>query len=99
MSETSLKAFVISLERAVDRRAHMTRLLQGLGIEAEFVPAVDGRALTAADRRQYDSRLARLTSRSEMTNPKIACSLSHYRLYERICRDDLPMALIMEDDI
>jgi glycosyl transferase family 25 len=99
MSEIPLKVFVISLERAVDRRAHMTRLLEGLGIEAEFVPAVDGRALTARDRSQYDSRLARLNYRSEMTDAEIACYLSHYRIYERICREGLPMALIMEDDI
>ena len=98
-SEIPLKVFVISLERAVDRRAHMTRLLKGLGIEAEFVPAVDGRALSAEDRSQYDSRLARLNYRSEMTDTEIACYLSHYRIYERICRDGLPMALIMEDDI
>jgi glycosyl transferase family 25 len=99
MAEAALKVFIISLERAVDRRAHMIGLLEGLGIEAEFVPAVDGRALTTADRGQYDSRLARLNYRSEMTDSEIACYLSHYRIYERICRDNLPMALIMEDDI
>ena len=96
---TPLKIFVISLERAVERRAHMVRLLKSLGLEAEFVSAVDGQALTPADRRQYDSRLARLDYRSEMTDTEIACYLSHYRIYERICREGLPMALILEDDI
>jgi glycosyl transferase family 25 len=99
LPSTPLKIFVISLERAVERRAHMVRLLKTLGLEAEFIPAVDGRALTAADRRQYDSRLARLNYRSEMTDTEIACYLSHYRIYERICREGLPMALILEDDI
>jgi glycosyl transferase, family 25 len=70
-----------------------------IGLEAEFVRAVDGRALTAADRRQYDTRLARLNYRSDMTDNEIACYLSHYRIYERIRRDDLPVALILEDDI
>ena len=99
MQSLPLKVFVISLERAVERRAHMQRLLAEVGLEAEFVSAVDGRAMTATDRAQYDSRLARRNYRSEMTNSEIACYLSHYRLYERIWRENLPVALILEDDI
>jgi glycosyl transferase family 25 len=99
MAPQSLKVFVISLDRAADRRAHMLGLLSRLGLEAEIVSAVDGRTLTAADRSQYDSRLARLNYRSEMTDTEIACYLSHYRLYERICREELPLTLILEDDI
>ena len=99
MQSLPLKVFVISLERATERRAHMQRLLTEVGLEAEFVSAVDGRAMTAADLAQYDSRLARRNYRSEMTNSEIACYLSHYRLYERIWREALPVALILEDDI
>lgn len=77
----------------------MEGLLSELGLEAEFVSAVDGRALTDADRSQYDSRRARLDYRAEMTDSEIACYLSHYRIYERICRENLPLALILEDDI
>ena len=99
MAPPSLKIFVISLDRAVDRRAHMQALLSELGLTAEFVSAVDGAALTPADRSQYDARLARLNYRAEMTDTEIACYLSHYRIYERICRETLPLALILEDDI
>ncbi len=99
MAPPSLKIFVISLDRAVDRRAHMQALLSGLGLTAEFVSAVDGAALTPADRSQYDARLARLNYRSEMTDTEIACYLSHYRIYERICRESIPLALILEDDV
>jgi glycosyl transferase family 25 len=94
-----LKVFVISLERASRRRVHMHRLLGELGIEAEFIPAVDGRALTAADRARYDGSRARRPFRAEMSDAEIACYLSHYRCYERIADDALPMALILEDDI
>jgi glycosyl transferase family 25 len=99
MSAPALKIFVINLERAADRRAHMQDLLCALGLKAEFVRAVDGRALSSSDRSQYDSRLARLNYRSEMTDTEIACYLSHYRIYERICREKLPLALILEDDV
>ena len=55
--------------------ADQLSLLPGreLGLKAEFVCAVDGRALSGADRSQYDSRLARLNYRSEMTDAEIAC--------------------------
>ena len=99
MAQPPLKVFVISLDRAVDRRAHMENLLAGLGLRAEFVSAVDGRALSEADLAQYDARLARMDYRAEMTPSEIACYLSHYRIYERICREALPLALILEDDI
>ena len=99
MTPQPLKVFVISLERAGQRRAHMRRLLDQLGLQAEFIAAVDGRALTAADRARYDARRARLHYRAEMSDAEIACYLSHYRCYERIADDGLPMALILEDDI
>lgn len=99
MDPNSLKVFVISLERAVKRRAHMQKLLAQLGLKAEFIPAVDGRALTSADRAFYDSRGARRHYRAEMSDAEIACYLSHYRCYQRIADEGLPMALILEDDI
>jgi glycosyl transferase family 25 len=99
MADQPFKVFVISLERATRRRAHMQALLGRLGLEAEFVTAVDGQALTPVDRRQYDSKQAWLNYRAEMSDAEIACYLSHYRVYERICRDKLPIALILEDDI
>lgn len=94
-----VKVFVISLERAESRRAHMTRLFRRLGIEAEFFPAVDGERLTDEDRAHYDSTESRRNYRADMTDAEIGCYLSHYRIYERICRDNLDIALILEDDV
>ena len=93
------QTFVISLERARDRRAHMERLLRDLGMSAEFVPAVDGRALSAQQRSRYDAARARVDYRAEMSDAEIGCYLSHYGLYERMCREGIPLALILEDDI
>jgi glycosyl transferase family 25 len=42
--------FVINLARDAERRAHMAEVLDAVGLAAEFVPAVDGRALNEADR-------------------------------------------------
>jgi glycosyl transferase family 25 len=100
LRETSpYRVFVINLERAAKRRAHMTRLLKQLDLDAEFIPAVDGAALAAADRAAYDPGKARVVYGAEMTDAEIACYLSHYRLYERMVRQDIGCALILEDDV
>jgi glycosyl transferase family 25 len=99
MGQEAFTTFVISLERACERRAHMARLLADLGHQATFFPAVDGQALSTADRARYDAAQARIDYRSEMTDAEVACYLSHYRLYERICAEGMEIALILEDDI
>jgi glycosyl transferase family 25 len=99
MTKDAFSTFVISLERATDRRAHMQGLLGAINHQAEFMPAVDGRAISAADRARYDSVKARRDYRCEMSDAEIACYLSHYRIYERMCREGIDMALILEDDI
>lgn len=91
--------FVINLERDHERRRHMTELLSRLGLAAEFVTAVDGRALSDADRATYDRARALRIYGVEMMDTEIACFLSHRRLYERMVRDSISAALIMEDDV
>lgn len=91
--------FVINLARDTDRRAHAEKTLAALGIDAQFVTAVDGRALTATDRAMVDpAKTARLYGHA-MMDSEIACYLSHYRIYEKMLREDIPVALVMEDDL
>jgi glycosyl transferase family 25 len=91
--------FVINLARDVERRRHMSELLGQIGLAPEFVAATDGRALSAADRACYDRARALRIYGVEMMDTEIACALSHLRLYERMARDGLERALIMEDDV
>jgi glycosyl transferase family 25 len=92
-------AFVINLQRSGTRRQHMRSQLAALRIDAEFVPAVDGRALSDTDRARYDRSRAMRTYGVDMTDAELACYLSHYRLLERMLEQDIEVALIMEDDI
>ena len=91
--------FVINLQRQVERRRHMTALLDRLGLVAEFVTAVDGRALTPAERAAYDPARARRVYGVEMRDGEIACCHSHSRIYARMVRDRIETALILEDDV
>lgn len=91
--------FVINLAHDAERRGHMDKQLAKVGFSAEFIPAVNGRALSDIDWQAYDKAKALRIYGVEMMGTEIGCTLSHYRLYERIVRDNIPVALIMEDDI
>lgn len=73
--------YVISLARRGDRRAHMTRLLQSLGLSAEFIDAVDGIALSNAQLARYDRQRALQVYGAEMNRAEIGCCLSHLKVY------------------
>ena len=94
-----LPCFVISLPRDEERRAHMQAQLSTLAIGAEFIPAVDGRTLSSTDLAAYDRQRALRVYGVEMMPTEIGCFLSHYRLYERMLREGIEVALIMEDDL
>jgi glycosyl transferase family 25 len=93
------RVFVISLERALDRRAHIAALASRTGLKAEFVTAVDGRALTPEQRSRYNPKRAKRIYGCEMSDNEIACYLSHVSVYERMVRENIEVALILEDDI
>jgi len=95
----ALPTFVINLERDTERRRHMTGLLAELGLAAEFMPAVDGRRLTTAERAAYDRARALRIYGVEMMDTEIACCLSHYNIYRRMIDKGIPAALVMEDDV
>jgi glycosyl transferase family 25 len=97
---SSFPRFVINLAHDIERRSHMQAVLAALGMSAEFVPGVYGKELTSADREAvYDREKALRVYGVEMMNSEIGCYLSHYRLYERMVREQIPVALIMEDDL
>jgi glycosyl transferase family 25 len=81
----SVVAFVINLPHSVERRRHMDA--QVADLEHEFVDAVDGRYLSTE-------------GRPEWLRPTIlGCTLSHRAVYQRVIEEDLPYALVLEDDM
>ena len=97
--DSGFQVFIVSLDRAADRRAYMRNLIARLGLEANFVSAVDGRNLTAAQRACYSSPHARRVYGCDMTDGEIACYLSHLQVYRRMVEQGIETALILEDDI
>lgn len=91
--------FVINLARAAERRADISARLHTAGVDFEIVDAVDGKKLdmnSIADR--LTNALCRKFCLPDLRPAEVGCFLSHYNLYKRIADEEIPAALILEDD-
>ena len=91
--------FVISLAWATCRREMMRARLDARGFKYEIVDAVDGAALASGDcgNRLRQDIMRRKYGR-ELLPAEIGCYLSHYNLWARFAADEIPCALVLEDD-
>lgn len=90
--------FFINLDHDTARRDALERQLDALGLPHSRFPGVYGKALAAAElSRDYDH--ARAIDRSrELTVGEVGCALSHLGVYRAMLEQNLPYALILEDD-
>lgn len=95
-----MRTFLINLDRNVDRLKIVTEHLHSLGIEFERQPGVDGQAMTPSERNRHVSRVHNFVARMKPLSPgEIGCGLSHVAIYEKMVSQNIPVALIFEDDI
>jgi glycosyl transferase family 25 len=90
--------FIISLPHETARQAQIAAELDRFGFRYEFFPATAKDAMSAADKRFYNSRRRRLTLGKDLYDAEIACMHSHKRVIEKIVADNIPHALVLEDD-
>ncbi len=92
--------FVISLARATERRADISRRLDAFGISYQIMDAVDGDTL---DMSSLQSRLRQDKAKKYYGAPllsgEIGCYLSHYNLWQQMVEEKIETALILEDDV
>jgi glycosyl transferase family 25 len=91
--------WVISLERAPERRAAITEALGSRGLAFEFIDAVDGQALTQAQRQAYSHWRALFETGRGLGRGMLGCSLSHLAVYRRMLAEDVPVVAVLEDDV
>lgn len=100
---TLSKVVMINLVRRPERRLKMEQSFLELGIDVEYMPAVDGMELT--EERIKDLGIQFLAGYADpfhnrpMTTGEIGCFLSHYRIWEAMVKDGLEDVLVLEDDI
>lgn len=98
-SRESWPILVISLGDATERRQRIEKSLGKLGLDFEFVSAVDGRKGIPPNLQQrVDPVGARIALGRPMIDTEFACALSHILCYERIVDSGLPGAIVLEDD-
>lgn len=96
----NISAFVITLERAVERGPHAKWIESNVPLPCVALSAVDGTAMTAEavdgiyKRQIWDPRYPHALRRGE-----IGCFLSHRKAWQAIIDQKLDAALILEDDV
>lgn len=100
MQRPLIKAFIIHLERATERRTQVAELISQLPVNAEIITAVDARQLSDAEIEQvYQPRLHKPYYPFRLNRNEIACFLSHRKTWQAIIDQGLDAALVLEDDV
>jgi glycosyl transferase family 25 len=92
-----LKTYVINLDRATERLAHMRAVFEAIGVTFERIPAVDGAALGEAA--LDDFRRARMRNADGWLPGEVGCFLSHFEAWRRIASGPDARAAVFEDDV
>lgn len=95
-----MRTFLINLDRNPDRLVSAKRQLDAFGIAFERFPGIDGRALSKDElKRHYNRFRSILVNGKPMALGEIGCALSHTMLYRKMVEENIPFALIFEDDV
>jgi len=96
----NIKAFIIHLARASDRRPQVAKLVQELPVKTEVIDAVDSRTLPDADiKRVYKRKLHAPRYPFKLSKNEIACFLSQRKAWQVIVDQGLDAGFVIEDDI
>ncbi|PZT48812.1 glycosyltransferase [Helicobacter valdiviensis] len=94
-----MKFFIINLEIAKDRKEYISSLCEKYGLEYEIINAVNGRELSQEEYESFIDKAKMLKiHKRELGRGEIGCTLSHKKFYERIVEENLPYAVVLEDD-
>lgn len=91
---------VVNLEKSTERHREMERQFAQLGVseKVEFFPAVNGYALDKDAMPHYNGRKRLFFFGRHLNQGEIGCLLSHRAIYEKMQRESIPHAIVLEDD-
>lgn len=91
--------FIISLPKDRHRLDALGAQLRALEMPFTAIEAVHGASLDAAElAAAYDARKALRLFNRELSRGEIGCALSHVKIYRKMVEEDIPCALVLEDD-
>jgi glycosyl transferase family 25 len=94
-----VKLVVVSLARALERRALISAQLNTIGAPYCFLDATDGRELTRFERSFVDDRGRRAITKYPLTDGEIGCWHSHRRIMVDLAMNGPEMVAVVEDDV
>lgn len=95
-----IKAFVTNLEKDKNRRIYMENMLTQYGIKHEILTGLYGKEAGQEFIDQiYDKEQAIAKNGQELSRSEIGCAYSHLQIYKKIVEENLPYALVLEDDV
>ncbi len=91
--------FIINLPQSTDRKVFMRAQCENVGISPIFIDAVYGKDLSKSDiEKNCDQITAKKLFGRELLLGEIGCALSHKKIYQKIVDENIPHAVILEDD-
>ncbi|MCS0590472.1 glycosyltransferase family 25 protein [Massilia norwichensis] len=98
-TQNSIPTFIISLPKDAHRREQLGKQLQDLALPFSVIQAVHGKSLSSEELdASYDRDKAIALFNRELSKGEIGCALSHLSIYRKMVEEDIPYALILEDD-
>ena len=97
--ETCPPVFVINMPADADRRVIMTERLKTTKVPYSFFEAVNGRGIDIKNAPYYDSSKRCLFFGRDMMPGELGCLLSHRAIYEKMDHENIPYAVVLEDDV
>jgi GR25 family glycosyltransferase involved in LPS biosynthesis len=91
------RTFVINMKRNPERLEFMTSQLHTADITFEIQHAVDGKLYDFS--REYNERHAIACNGVPLSAAEKGCALSHRMIHEKMIRENMAYALILEDDV
>ena len=89
-----MKIYIVNLPRCQDRRENILRECARYDLEAEIVPGVDGAELG----RERLRKAVFEPDENPLSPGEVGCALGHLDVYGRMEAENIPAALILEDD-
>ncbi len=96
-----IPVYVINLTRSVLRKKHITGQLKNADVPFKIIDAVDGAELSDQEiRNNPDFGLWKNGSRTRyLFKGEIGCVSSHFKIYQKMIKENIDMVCILEDDI
>lgn len=100
MTQAQPSIFIINMDKDVNRRETMRTRAEAAGLLFEFVQAISGRDMSVEEiDRCYDSAKRKRYFGRDMTIGEIGCLMLHRKIYEKVVAENIPYAVILEDDV